>query len=41
MALVTKEDWIAEAAALFYYLEFERKLTAEEAKALTSGGAAQ
>lgn len=34
MALITKEDWKREADALFHYLEFERGLTAKEAKAL-------
>ncbi|GAI11527.1 unnamed protein product [marine sediment metagenome] len=34
MSLITKEDWAAEVAALIHYLEVERGLTCEEAKAL-------
>ena len=34
MSLVTKEDWNNEVLSLFNYLEFERKLTCEEAQAL-------
>lgn len=34
MSLITKKDWAAEVAALIHYLEIERGLTCEEAKAL-------